>query len=148
MKKFVKSFLHRGLMACCSGPIILAIIYLAAQHTSNVSTISIDQVCSGIFSLSALAFIVGGMGAIYQIERLPLMLATLIHGSVLYVSYLVTYLFNNWLKRNPMTILVFTIIYVVGYLMIWGIIYATIRKRAKRLNQMLIKKQQKETAER
>ena len=54
------------------------------------------------------------MNAIYQIERLPLMVAILIHGSVLYISYLVTYLLNDWLDWGVMPIVVFSAIFLVG----------------------------------
>ena len=89
MKKFVLEFLRRGLIASGIGPIVLAIVYLILQQTAAVETLSVNQVCIGIFSITALAFIAGGMNAIYQIERLPLMVAILIHGGILYISYLV-----------------------------------------------------------
>ena len=114
MKKFVLEFLRRGFAACGMGPIILAILYLILQQTAAVETLTVNQVCIGIFSITALAFIVGGMNAIYQIERLPLMVAILIHGSVLYISYLVTYLLNDWLDWGVMPIVVFSAIETVS----------------------------------
>ena len=90
----------------------------------------------------ALAFIAGGMNVIYQIEQLPLMIAILIHGGVLYVSYLATYLLNDWLEWGVTPILVFSGIFVAGYLMIWGIIYSIIKRNTEKLNQIL-KEQQK-----
>ena len=116
MKKFVLEFMRRGLVACGLGPIVLAFLYLILQQTAAVETLSVNQVCIGIFSLTALAFIAGGMNAIYQLERLPLMVAILIHGSVLYVSYLGTYLLNDWLDLGVLPIVVFSAIFVVGYL--------------------------------
>ena len=67
MKKFVLEFLRRGLIASGIGPIVLAIVYLILQKTNAVETLSVNQVCIGIFSITALAFIAGGMNAIYQI---------------------------------------------------------------------------------
>lgn len=90
----------------------LAILYLILQQTAAVETLTVNQVCIGIFSITALAFIAGGMNAIYQIERLPLMVAILIHGSVLYISYLVTYLLNDWLDWGVMSIVVFSAIFL------------------------------------
>ena len=103
----------------------------------------VDQVCIGIFSLSALAFIAGGMNVLYQIERLPLMVAILIHGSVLYVSYLATYLVNSWLEWGLTSILVFSGIFVVGYFAIWAVIYSIIKKNTDQINELLKQKQQK-----
>ena len=113
MRKFVLEFLRRGFVACGMGPIILAILYLILQQTAAIDTLTVNQVCIGIFSITALAFIAGGMNAIYQIERLPLMVAILIHGGVLYVSYLGTYLLNDWLDWGVMPIIVFSAIFVV-----------------------------------
>jgi len=91
MKRFTLEFLRRGAIASGIGPIVLAIIYMILHQVAEVETLTVNQVCIGIFSLTALAFIAGGLNALYQIERLPLMVAILIHGSILYVSYLATY---------------------------------------------------------
>jgi uncharacterized protein YacL len=82
------------------------------------------------------------MNAIYQIERVPLMAAILIHGGVLYIGYLCTYLLNDWLDHGAVPIIVFTAIFVVGYIVIWAIIYSIIRKNTAKINEMLKKKQQ------
>ena len=137
MKKIVLEFIRRGLIASSFGPIVLAILYLILQNQAAVETLTVKEVCLGIFSLSALAFIVGGMNVIYQIERIPLMVAILIQGVVLYISYLGTYLLNNWLEWGAISILVFSGIFVVGYVVIWVIIYSIIKKRTERLNMIL-----------
>ena len=145
MKKFVLGFLRRGLIACGLGPIVLAIVYWILQRTAAVETLTVNQVCIGIFSLSALAFIAGGMNVIYQIERLPLMVAILIHGGVLYISYLATYLLNGWLEWGVTPIFVFSGIFVVGYFAVWAIIYSIIKRNTEKLNEVL--KQRQQTAE-
>ena len=91
-------FLRRGMIACGIGPLVLAVLYLILQKAAAIDGLTVNQVCTGIVSLTALAFVAGGMNAIYQIERLPLMVAILIHGGVLYFSYLITYLLNDWLE--------------------------------------------------
>lgn len=142
MKKLILDFLRRGLVACGLGPIVLAVLYLILQQSAAVETLTVNQVCIGIFSLTALAFIAAGMNVIYQIEQLPLMVAILIHGGVLYISYLGTYLLNDWLDWGATPILVFTGIFVLGYLIIWVIIYSIIKRRTARINDMLKIKQQ------
>ena len=142
MKKYVMDFLRRGFLACGLGPIVLAIFYLILQHQAAVETLTVNQVCLGIFSLTALAFLAGGMNAIYQVEQLPLMVAILIHGGVLYLGYLAAYLVNGWLESGVTPILVFSAIFVLGYLIIWLIIYSIIRKRTAKLNEILKQKQQ------
>lgn len=142
MKKTILEFLRRGVSACGFGPLILAILYLILKNQGVIDTLTVNQVCVGIFSLSALAFIAGGMNVVYQIERMPLMVAILIHGSVLYLSYLVTYLLNDWLEWGVAPVLVFTAVFVFGYLVIWAIIYSVIKKKTEKLNEILKEKQQ------
>ena len=127
MKKIALEFLRRGFVASGIGPIVLAVVYMILHQTAAVETLSVNQVCIGIFSVTALAFIAGGMNAIYQIERLPLMVAILVHGGVLYISYLGTYLLNDWLDFGVIPIVVFSAFFVVGYIVIWAIIYSIIK---------------------
>ena len=142
MKKVIFEFLRRGFAACGLGPIVLAVFYLVLQQTGAAEMLTVNEVCLGIFSLTALAFIAGGMNAIYQIERLPLMVAILIHGCVLYVSYLGTFLLNGWLELGVLPFVIFTVVFVLGYFVIWAVIYSVIRKKTAKLNAMLKEKQQ------
>lgn len=142
MKKFFSEFFRRGLIACGFGPVVLAIVYMILHQTENVQMLTVNQVCTGIFSITVLAFVAGGMNAVYQIEQLPLMVVIFIHGVVLYVSYLVTYIINNWLEWGITPILAFTGIFIVAYLVIWAIIYSVIRRNTKQLNKVLKQKQQ------
>ena len=141
MRRIISEFCRRGLMACGLGPLVLAALYLILDHQGVIAALSVSEVCLGIVSLSALAFIAGGMNVLYQIERLPLMTAILIHGGVLYMSYLATYLVNGWLEWGTSPILVFSAIFVLGYLVIWAIIYSVTKKRTTRLNEKLKQKQ-------
>ena len=74
-------------------------------------------------------------------RRLPLMAAISIHGGVLYVSYLATYLLNDWLEWGPVPILVFTGIFLLGYVAVWVVIYATTKRKTDRLNEIFQEKQ-------
>ena len=141
MRRIISEFCRRGLMACGLGPLVLAALYLILDHQGVIAALSVSEVCLGIVSLSALAFIAGGMNVLYQIERLPLMTAILIHGGVLYLSYLGTYLVNGWLEWGTSPILVFSAIFVLGYLVIWAIIYSVTKRRTTRLNEKLKQKQ-------
>jgi len=142
MKNNVLEFFRRGLIACGFGPIVLAILYLILQRQAAIEFLTVNQVCIGIFSLSLLAFIIGGMNIIYQIERIPLMVAILIHGGVLYISYLGTYLLNGWLEWGITPIIFFSGIFIIGYLAIWAVIYSITKKRTASLNEKLKRKQQ------
>ena len=143
MKQTVLDFIRRGLTACGIGPLVLAVLYLIKEDQTGVTVLTINEVCLGIFSLSALAFIAGGMNVVYRIERLPLAVAIALHGGVLYVSYLITYLLNNWLERSLTPILIFSGIFIVSYLCIWAAIYAVTKRNAEDLNSKLKEKQQR-----
>ena len=141
MRKNVLEFFRRGLISCGLGPLILALLYLILHRQGALQTLTVHQVCVGIFSLSGLAFVAGSMNSIYQIEQLPLMMAILIHGTILYISYLATYLLNGWLEFGTTPILVFSGIFILGYLAVWAIIYSIIKKRTDLLNKILRQKQ-------
>ena len=140
MKQYILEFLRRGLAAMGLGPMVQAVLYLLLP----VQTLTAREVSLGIFSLSVLAFLAGGLNVLYQIERLPLMAAIGIHGGVLYVGYLATYLLNGWLDWGRLPVLVFTAIFAVGYLAIWAVIYAIMRRSTARVNALLKRRQRSE----
>ena len=140
-------YCRRGLLSCGIGPIVLATLYLILKSRNVIDTLTVNEVCIGIFSLTALAFIAGGLNVVYQIEQLPLMIAILIHGAVLYISYLLTYLANSWLEWGIIPILVFSGIFVFGYLIIWVIIYSVVKRNSDKVNEILKKRQEKELSE-
>ena len=141
MKKHIREFMRRGFVACGIGPLVLAVLYWILQKTAGVETLTVNQVCLGILSLSVLAFVAGGLNFVYQIERLPLMGAIFIHGAILYASYLITYLVNGWLEQGVTPILVFSAIFILGFLAIWAVIYAIMRSRTRRINEVLKRQQ-------
>ena len=141
MKKHILEFIRRGCLVCWIGPVVLAIIYLILGLNGLVQTLSVYQACVGILSLTVLAFLAGGLNTLYQMERLPLMGAILIHGGVLYAGYLATYLLNDWLEWGKLPFLVFTGIFVVGYLVIWVVIYWIIKRKTAQINKILEEKQ-------
>lgn len=137
MKKFWKEFLFRGLICAAGGSVVLAIIYGILGATGTVESLSPGEVCTGILSITLLAFTAAGMTAVYQIEQLPLPIMILLHGGVLYLAYILTYLLNGWLANQLTPILVFTGIFAAGFAFIWLIIYHIEKVKASKLNKML-----------
>lgn len=137
MKRFWKDFLLRGLICAGGGPVVLAIVYGILSVTGTVMTVSTQEVCMGILTITLLAFIAAGMTAIYQLEQLPLPMMILLHGGALYLAYILTYLLNGWLLSELASILIFTAIFLVGYAIIWLIIYWVERSKAEKLNKTL-----------
>jgi hypothetical protein len=137
MKTFWKEFLLRGLVCASGGPVVLAIIYGVLGVTGAAEHLSPKEVCVGILTITVLAFVVAGMTAVYQQERLPLPTAILLHGGVLYIAYLLIYLVNGWLAKQLYSILVFTGIFVGIYAMIWLFIYLFNKAKTEALNKKL-----------
>lgn len=137
MRPFLKEFLLRGMLAASGGPVVLAIIYGTLTANGTVEQFSGTEVCMGILSVTLLAFIVGGMTAVYQMEQLPLLSAILLHGAGLYIAYILVYLLNGWLQRQLIPILVFSGIFLIGYGLIWLVIYLVTSSKAKKLSRAL-----------
>ena len=137
MKKHIVEFLKRGLMFSVGGPVVLAIVYGILGATGTVSALTPWEVCRGILTVSLLAFLVAGCTVLYQIERLPLFAAVLTHGTALYLTYILIYLINGWLRNQLTPILIFTGIFIAGYAIIWVIIYAVTKKSTDNLNHQL-----------
>ena len=137
MKKFLKEFLFRGLICAAGGPLVLAVIYGILGAAGAAETIPATEVSMGIVTITLLAFIAAGMTAIYQVEQLPLATMILLHGGALYIAYILTYLMNGWLQNSLIPILVFTGIFLVGYALIWLIIYCIEKAKADKLNKLL-----------
>ena len=138
MKRFIKDFTLRGLVAAGFGPLILAIIYYVYQLTENVTSRPMTEVNINILSCLVMAFIAGGIGAIFKVEKIPLGVATLIDAIVIYVDYLFFfYLINNWIPIMVTPLLVFTVIYIIGYVIIWLIIYKKVKSQVQKVNQKL-----------
>ena len=137
MKNFWKEFLLRGLICAAGGPVVLAIIYGILGATGAAESLPPSEVCTGILTITLLAFIAAGMTAIYQMEQLPLPIRILLHGGALYFAYILTYLLNGWLQSALVPIAVFTGIFLLGYALIWLIIYGIERAKAEKLNKLL-----------
>ena len=129
----MKEFFKRGFVSAWGGPVVLAIIFLC----SGQGHIAPADAAKGILSITALAFIAGGITMVYTVDRLPLFPAILIHGVVLYGTYLAVYLLNGWLASGTRPLLIFSVCFVLGYALIWVIIYLITKKRAAALTKSL-----------
>lgn len=134
MKAFFKEFLKRGFISAWGGPFVLAIIYLIVEKIENIETIPVNEVSLGIISITVMAFTAGGITAIYQSERLPVVSSTLIHAAVLYLDYLFMYLLNDWIPRSEIG--VFTAIFAAGFALIWLLIYIFTRRKTDSINRL------------
>lgn len=137
MKKYVKEFLMRGMVAAWGGPVVLAVIYAVLGITGAADTLTPMEAAKGILSLTVLAFTAGGITVVYQIERLPLFPALLLHGVVLYADYLLMYLLNDWLAEGIKPMMIFTAVFAAGYAVIWLCIWTVTRRGTRMVNRKL-----------
>ena len=134
--KYVKSFIMRGLTAAWGGPAILAIAYLILEKVGVIEVLTVPQVVLAILSMTLMAFIAGGISIIYQVERLPMAIATIIHMAVLYADYLLFYRVNGWIPNQG--IITFTVIFAAVFIVIWLIVYfGVVRPSVRKLNEKL-----------
>ena len=140
MRSFWKMFLLRGLVAMGFGPLVLAVVYGCIALSHPAETVTLAEASRGMLSLTALAFLCGGIGAIYTVEKLPAVTAALLHGAVLYAGYLILYLFNDWIPRNTAALAIFTVIFVAVYAVIWAVIYLINRRAAANITRKLRQK--------
>ena len=137
LKKYFKDFLLRGLVSMGFGPIILSIVYGILGLCRVVDKLAVNDVVLGFLSITALAFLCGGMTVVYQIEEIGISKAITLHGIALYVAYAVVYLSNNWLKDGLIPFLVFTVIFVAGYALVWLVIYLITKRGTDSLNKKI-----------
>lgn len=137
MNKYVKQFLHRGLIFAGFGPIVAGVVYLILSYTINDFTLSGYEVFLGIVSTYFLAFIHAGSSVFNQIEHWSIMKSLLCQLGSLYVSYVACYLVNSWLPFEIMALAIFTAIFVIGYLVIWAIVYACVKNTSKKMSEKI-----------
>ncbi len=137
MKEFLKEFFKRGCVAAAGGPVVLAIIYAILGAKGIITTLSVKEVCVGILSITLLAFIASGSGAVYKVERLSVFAAAAIQGILLYADYLLIYLLNGWLKSQIVPVAIFTACFVAGYLVVWMIIYNVTKRSTNKINSQI-----------
>jgi len=135
MKKHVRDFCKRGLIAAWGGPVIMALVWLCLKAAGVVETLTVDQVALGIISTTVMAFIAAGISIVYHIETLPKSIAALIQMAVLYFDYMGIYLLNGWLPVEKIGM--FTLIFLAAFAVIWLIIYTSIRMKVNQINQKM-----------
>lgn len=137
MNRYLKEFLHRGLLFGGFGPIVLGTIYAVISETAEDFTLSGMQILAGIVSTYLLAFIQAGATVLNQIEHWPVMKGLLCHFSLLYAAYCICYILNSWIPFEIAVIGIFTAIFVIIYFTVWIIVYFLVKGTSKKLNAKL-----------
>jgi len=137
MKKFLADFIRRGSMWAWGGPVIVCIVWLCLEKAGQIESLGVGTVALGVVSSTFMAFIAAGITVVHNMEQLPKGMAALIQMAALYVDYLGIYLLNGWLPIR--SIGYFTVIFVIGFGIIWAIIYLSTRIAVERINSQLNK---------
>ncbi len=137
MNKYVKEFIHRGMMFSGFGPIVLGVVYLIVSKATDDFILTGSQICLAITSVYILAFLQAGATVFNQIEHWPLAKSLLCHFLTLYGAYSLCYLINTWIPFDVKIFLIFTLIFVLLYFVIWFTVYASVKATSKKLNKNL-----------
>lgn len=137
MNKYLKSFLHRGLLFGGFGPVVASIVFLAVSHTVDNFSLSAQEVLTATLSTYLLAFVHAGASIFNQIEHWPLPKSLLCHFSMLYAAYSLCYVANSWIPFEPKVLLIFSLIFIAVYFVVWITVYLCVRSTTKKLNGQL-----------
>lgn len=137
MNKYLKQFLHRGLIFGGFGPIILAIIYFIISKNVDDFSLTGGELLLGTVSIYLLAFVQSGATIFNQIEDWPITKSLLFHFGSLYIVYVLCYVINSWIPFKPMVIVIFTAVFVVIYFTIWLTVVLSIKAFTKKANKKL-----------
>ena len=137
MNKYLKEFLHRGLMFGGFGPMIAGIVFAILGATLDDFHIDGWQILLAITSTYLLAFVQAGVSVFNRIEHWALSKTLACHFLTLYLSYSITYVVNTWIPFEPMVLVIFTAIFAVTYAVIWITVYLIVKATAKRFNKNL-----------
>ena len=136
-ENLVKEFFKIGAMCAGGGPLIMMIVYSCLHASGVIDMVSVSEMTLGVISSLILAFIAGGISIIWRIENFPLMWASFLHASILFLDYILIYLINGWMPFEIFPILVFTGIFVAVYFLIWCCVYYGILMSIKNMNSKL-----------
>ena len=137
MNKYLKEFLHRGLIFGGFGPIVTGIIYLILSYTIEDFSLDGVEMFMAIISTYILAFVHAGASVFNQIENWPISKSLLCHLSILYLAYTFCYLFNSWIPFDWRILLIFTAIFIAVYFVIWITVFVSIKVTSNKFNSKL-----------
>ena len=137
MNIYIKKFLHRGLVFAGFGPIVMGIIYTILEYAVEDFSVSGIEICLAIVSTYFLAFVQAGASVFNQIDEWSIAKSTACHFTVLYLAYILCYLLNTWIPLKMVVLLLFTLIFVIGYFVIWISVVICIKLVSKKMNQKL-----------
>lgn len=137
MNRYVKEYLHRGLIFGGFGPIIAGIVILILDKTGTYTSVSGSDMFLAIVSTYICAFVHAGSSVFPSIEHWSKIKAMFWQFTSIYVVYLSVYQINGWMPLKASVIAIFTVCFLGGFLIIWAIVLASVNAATKRMNEKL-----------
>lgn len=137
MNKYLKTFLHRGLIFGGFGPLIMGIIYIIIDKTTSDFSLGSVQLFVALLSVYILAFIQAGATVFNQIEHWSIPKSVLCHFLMLYATYVGCYLINSWIPFDINVILIFTAVFTAVFFAIWLTVFISVKITSKKLNKKI-----------
>ena len=141
MNCYVKEYIKRGLIFSGLGPIVAGIVYVCIEKSGIDLKLSGTEVLLAIISTYIMAFVQAGSSTFNTIESWGKAKALLFQMTSIYVVYIGGYLINKWIPFDWIVILIFTVSFVIGYLIVWFTVYFFVKKESNKLNLKLEEKQ-------
>ena len=119
------------------GPIVVGIVLLCITYFDGVTEYSALPIVSGIVTTYIIAFVQAGATVFNQIEHWSVPKSVFCHFGLLYVVYSLAYVTNSWIPFKAEVLGVFTVIFVVVFFLVWGIVYFAVKSTGKKFNEKL-----------
>ena len=137
MNRYLKSFLHRGVVFCGFGPIVVSIVFFFISLSTESFTLSGTEILIAVVSTYILAFVQAGASVFNQIESWPITKSLFFHFLTLFTIYSLCYIVNSWIPFEPLVLLIFALVFIITYFLIWLTVYLIVRATGKDLNKRL-----------
>ncbi len=143
LKKTLKRALIGFLLGIILGDGIAIMTGLFSEGNFRPVAVTLEQMCGNMAAAFLIQTILSGVyGAVcfgsvsfYEIESLPLALASICHCLLIVILYIPTSLFLGWCE-TIWDHLIMAGIQIAAYFMIWLILYCSYRKEVRKLNEL------------
>lgn len=143
MNRYLKCFLHRGLIFGGFGPIVTGIVYMILSFSIADFSVGGVEMFTAIISTYVLAFTHAGASIFNQIEGWPIAKSLFFHFGSLYLAYTLCYVINSWIPFDPVALIIYTAAFVFVYIAIWLTVVIAVGKTGKRINECLMNQENK-----
>ncbi|MBO4394794.1 MAG: DUF3021 domain-containing protein [Eubacterium sp.] len=120
------------------GELVLTTETLLDRMGSFGSAFLIQSILLGIYGM----FVWGGI-ILYDLEKLPLMAATALHGALVIIPFIPLALFCGW-TNGIVSVFIMSGCQLIGFIIIWLIMNAIYKKQVKELNELQKKLKEKQ----